>query len=200
MKQVAKIAVILLHEIYGKNRHILTVQQQLEGAGYPVYCPNLLYNREKPFAYSEQSEAYNSFKRQGGFAAAAKKVSGLLHSLRDEYAQVFLVGFSIGATLTWLAGRAQEAPDGIVGFYGSRIRDYTDQMPACPALLVFPRSEESFDVGGLIRTLKGKANLEIRQANALHGFVDPWSVHYNEDEAKAAFEYALQFIRSHSKA
>ena len=196
MEQTMDSAIILLHEIYGKNRHILKIQQRLEHAGYQVVCPNLL-NREKPFDYEEQAEAYTSFIGQGGFSTAAKQVNSLVHSLRGKYRRVFIVGYSVGATIAWLLSRQQVPPDGIVGFYGSRIRDYPDIIPLCPALLVFPREEASFDVSGLVRILNGRTNLEIIQVHALHGFADPWSAHYSEGGAEAAFGHMLRFIRSH---
>ncbi|BCE10035.1 dienelactone hydrolase family protein [Bacillus paralicheniformis] len=50
-------AVIVLHEIYGINRHMHDVCQLIAEQGFDVICPNLL-NRDQPFEYAEEKAAY----------------------------------------------------------------------------------------------------------------------------------------------
>ena len=83
-----------------------------------------------------------------------KEISGFLNQLKDRYDNVFIIGFSVGATIGWMCC---ENPlcSGIVACYGSRIRDYTDMNPSCPTLLLFSK-EDSFDVHGMVCQLQDK--------------------------------------------
>lgn len=83
----------MIHEIYGINRHIKYVCQQLTGYGFDVMCPNL-YGWDKVFDYSQEEEAYRSFMEEIGFSNALHTVKGLLGRIRNEYKKVILVGFS----------------------------------------------------------------------------------------------------------
>ncbi len=47
-----------------------------------------------------------------------------------------ILGFGAEATVAWLCSE-EECVDGIVGYYGSRIRNYAELAPRCPALLFF---------------------------------------------------------------
>ena len=126
----SKTLVILIPEIYGVNEHMKSIEDILQKEGFDVICPNLL-NREA-FLYSEEAEAYNYFINQIGFENSCNKIKKLVQYYRNQYQSIFLLGFSVGATTAWLS--SQLAVEGIVGFYGSRIRDFTDLQPLCPKL------------------------------------------------------------------
>lgn len=184
--------ILVVHEIYGQNSHMMHVCQQLTAAGYAVLCPNLL-ERESPYEYAEEAEAYRSFMENVGFLRAAEKIKSVLREQKGRYARVFLVGYSVGATVSWLLSE-EEGLAGIVGFYGSRIRNYPDQSPRCPALLFFPEEERSFDVDELIAQLSGREMVEVCQLAGRHGFSDPYSPAYEESSARLAHEKMLRFI------
>src|SRR5690606_19459325 len=82
--------ILVVHEIYGQNSHMMHVCQQLTAAGYAVLCPNLL-ERESPYEYAEEAEAYRSFMENVGFLRAAEKIKSVL---REQKGRVTLVCFS----------------------------------------------------------------------------------------------------------
>jgi len=185
-------AIIVVHEIYGLNEHMRFACQTLSGHGYDVFCPDLL-GRGIPFDYSQEEEAYASFMGNVGFARALEPINHLLSSIEHEYRKIVVVGFSVGAAVAWLCG-AERPVDGIVGFYGSRIRNYMDREPRCPALLFFPQEEKSFNVDELIAALSRKRNVEVHQYAGRHGFADPFSPQYNEASAEEAWGEMLTFL------
>ena len=63
-----------------------------------------------------------------GFNHALRKVKNILLDVRNEYSKIFIIGFRVGATVAWLCSEEKDV-DGIVGFYGSRIRDYINIFP-----------------------------------------------------------------------
>lgn len=200
MKQMKQInnnsdtVIIVVHEIYGLNAHITEVCDRLAEANVDVLCPNLLGDRQEPFHYSEEALAYRHFMTEVGFAAAQEQIEALAHSLRGRYRYCFIVGYSIGATIAWLCSGKADLFSGVVGVYGSRIRDYTAIEPRCPVLLCFPRTEESFEVAELLRALSGKRSLNLIKADALHGFADPCSAKYCAAASEALWQETLGFI------
>lgn len=184
-----KQAVILLHEIYGVNLFIEDQCQSWLEAGYDVYCPNLL--RRAPFAYEESELAYSFFVSQVGFDVC-HEVDQLLKTVKEKYADVFIVGFSVGATVAWRCSE-NELCSGVIACYGSRIRDYIDLAPACPTLLLFAK-EDSFDVKSTIKQLQHKEHVTVDDFDAKHGFLDVYNDHYNEEQAEKVQNKIAQFM------
>jgi len=184
-----KDAIIVLHEIYGINKFIQEQCQKFEDAGYAVYCPNLI--NVPPFTYKESNKAYNFFIKNIGFYVY-KEVSLMVNNLKEKHCNVFILGFSVGATIAW---RCCENPlcSGIISYYGSRIRDYTHLNPACPTLLLFAK-EDSLDVNSLVYQLQEKQHLSIIECDAKHGFLDSFSEHFDFQQSKRAQELITRFI------
>lgn len=180
-----------MHEIYGVNAHMSDVCAKYHASGHDVYCPNLS-GTAKPFPYDQREAAYNHFVEHAGFDAGGA-VDELAESLRGRYKQIFLLGFSVGATLAWRCS-GSGLYDGAVCYYGSRIRDYREVIPACPVLLVFARHEPSFSPEGLLSALSGTPHVSGRIFEARHGFCDTHSPDYNEQAAAEAEILTRQFF------
>lgn len=188
-----KSAMIVLHEIYGINRFMEEVCRRYHAKGLDIYCPDLLCGRS--FAYSETQEAYALF-RAGAELTFFHRVRTLLGVLKARYDAVWVMGLSAGATLAW---RCCESAccDGIIGCYGSRIRDYTGLTPRCPTLLLFAE-EDSFDVQALTGALEGKDLLTLHTLPARHGFLDPYSACFDAAQARTAEQWIERFLKRHS--
>ncbi|RIX51410.1 dienelactone hydrolase family protein [Paenibacillus nanensis] len=184
---------VVIHEIYGLNRHMEGICESLAEQGFDVICPNLL-KRKTPFPYSEEEMAYQYFMNNVGFARVCQEVIAIVNEAKRKYRRVVLIGFSVGATAAWLCS-GHEGVDGIVGYYGSRIRNYTEITPKCPVLLFFPQEERSFQVDELISTLQRKGTA-VYKFEGLHGFSDPCSSKYKEQSAQQAFSLMMSFIQS----
>ncbi|MGO4185022.1 dienelactone hydrolase family protein [Paenibacillus sp. TAF43_2] len=119
----------------------------------------------------------------------------ICQSLADHGFDVFLAGFSVGATTAWLCSEEPEV-DGIAAYYGSRIRNYTELLPKCPTILFFPQEELSFHVDDLISILRKNDANEIHKFSGQHGFSDPYSSKYNEQSAQMAFSEMTGFFHN----
>ena len=198
--------IVVLHEIYGINGHITKVCKALADEGYDVVCPDLLDGRP-PYDYDREEDAYLYFMNFIGLEASAKRITFLLRQEEREYKNIFLLGFSVGATIAWLSCVTAVKGDesfhfggsfincsGIICYYGSRIRDYTDVDLKCPALLIFGEEEKSFDPRDLEKKLKSLEQTEVHILKGTHGFADPDSPNYNEASAKEADVLVRDFI------
>lgn len=186
--------IIVIHEIYGINQHIKNFCDLLSKQDFDVICPNL-FDQEQPFDYSEEEIAYFNFMENVGFSEAVHKVKNLLLDVKNKYQKIYIIGFSIGATVAWLCSE-EECIDGVVGYYGSRIRNYTHITPLCPTILFFPQEEQSFSVDELISDLDNK-NIVLYKCIGQHGFSDPYSSKFNEESSQNAFNEMLNFLKNH---
>ncbi|MDN4494448.1 dienelactone hydrolase family protein [Ureibacillus aquaedulcis] len=184
--------VLVLHEIYGINQHMVYVCELLAEQDFDVICPDLL-EQGNPYDYAQEQEAYHNFVKSVGFTNALHKVKTLLLTLQKQYTKIYIMGFSIGATVAWLCSQ-EDGIDGIVGYYGSRIRDFADLKPKCPVLLFFPKVENSFNVDELVYNLN-KPNIKVHTCEGEHGFSDPYSSKYNEESARHTFGETLSFLK-----
>jgi len=186
--------IIVLHEIYGINKHIINLCKNLSKYKYDIIAPNLL-NAKIMFNYDQEVIAYNYFMNNIGFESAMKQIKEILYSVRSNYKKIYVFGYSIGATLAWLCSHTQLC-DLVVGFYGSRIRDNLAVVPKCPTLLLFPTEEKSFNVDDLIVKLSEVNNVTAKKVDGRHGFADPLSKNYNKNAASIANKELSLFLKS----
>ena len=186
-------AIIILHEIYGINPHIKWMCEHYLAAGYDVLCPNFVKTRDY-FEYSREGEAYQYFVKHIGFPTMVHEVNTLLMKARTDYKNVFLLGFSVGATVAWICSKIENATDGVICYYGSRIRDYQNVTPKCPILLIFAKEEKSFNVSELTCALGQKQFVKVHVLNGNHGFGDPFSKHFNEQSQQIALNLVDEFL------
>lgn len=103
--------IIVIHEIYGINQHIKNFCDILSKQDFDVICPNLL-EREQSFDYSEEKIAYHNFMETVGFSDAADKIKNLLAGVKNKYQKIYIIGFSVGATIAWLCSEEDCLPWG----------------------------------------------------------------------------------------
>lgn len=190
----SKIAIVVLHEIYGVNNFIKDICQKYYQDGYDVFCPELL-GSGKVFSYLRAQDAYNFFITNIGFNIY-EKVEKLINDLKLKYKHVFVIGYSVGATIAWRCSE-NSLCDGIICCYGSRIRDYIDVIPKYPVLLVFAKYD-SFDVDFVASQLAKKQNIQIEIAETNHGFIDTYSKNYSNTHAQTFNLQQMEFLSKHS--
>jgi len=185
--------IIVLHEIYGINQHIKWVCEQYLEAGYDILCPNLLKSGIY-FNYNREEEAYQYFVNHVGFSHIVQEVRKILIKARTDYKNIFLIGFSVEATAAWICSEIENTADGVICYYGSRIRDYQNITPRCPTLLIFANEEKSFDVLELTSVLEEKKSVDAYVLNGKHGFSDPFSKNWNEQSQIGAQKLVDEFL------
>lgn len=186
-------AIIVLHEIYGINPHIERICEQYMAAGYAVICPDFLKSKDY-FDYRKEEEAYQYFFKHIGFPSMVHEVKSILLKAKTEYKNVFLLGFSVGATAAWISSETENAADGVICYYGSRIRDYQNITPKCPILLIFAKEEKSFNVSELACALGQKEFVKVHQLDGKHGFCDSFSDQFNEQSQQIAQNLVETFL------
>lgn len=185
--------IIVLHEIYGINQHMQVVCDKFSMDGYNIICPNLI-GLTQPFHYDSQEEAYQHFMNRIGFESAVQQVKQVIIQAKRQYRTIYLLGYSVGATIAWLCSDEENLCSGMIGYYGSRIRDYKNIIPKCPVLLIFPTEENSFHVEELVCFLR-KLNVTVYMLDGKHGFSDPFSKNYSAQSFEKAERLVETFLK-----
>ncbi|HEX3032871.1 MAG TPA: dienelactone hydrolase family protein, partial [Bacillota bacterium] len=94
--------------------------------------------------------------------------------------------------------REESLCDKVVGFYGSRIRDYLEVSPQCPVLLILPDQEKSFAVESLVEELKLVETVEILVLPGRHGFANRCAKDYSKDSSVIAQKRMVEFFERES--
>ncbi|WP_109220796.1 dienelactone hydrolase family protein [Klebsiella oxytoca] len=183
-------AIILLHEIYGINAHIQRTAATWRSRGFDVYTP-ALFPHSAPFAYEQQEQAWRHFNDNVGFDTTA--IESLLAELKTKYGMLILIGYSVGATLAWLAARSDFC-NAAICHYGSRIRHYSDVAPPCPTLVILASEEPAFDPRVMQDQLENVPSVTCRMFNAQHGFCDADSPAWDPRLTQQADEDSLRFL------
>jgi dienelactone hydrolase len=186
-------AVVVVHEIYGVNAHIEGVANALRAYRCDVFTPSFL-PADAVFSADDETRAYRDFLREPGLERMAEALVRFIGDLRPDYRRVLCVGFSVGATCTWLASATAEL-DGAVCFYGSRIRDHAQLRPAAPCLLLFAEREPGFSVPEVAAALRHRRGVTVETYACGHGFCNPGSLSYDPVRARRAWESAVRFLR-----
>ncbi|MBU2024931.1 MAG: dienelactone hydrolase family protein [Gammaproteobacteria bacterium] len=128
--------------------------------------------------FKSEHAAYTYFSENVGHISYAKK---LKHVLQEQQDEVFLIGFSIGASAIWNISGDQSVSvvKSTICYYGSQIRNNLSCSPAFPIGLVFPSMESHFSVDEVIHKLSDKQNVSIRKVPYLHGFMNELSINYH---------------------
>lgn len=183
-------AIIVLHEIYGINDFIKDRCAYYHAEGYDVFCPNL-FSEKTVFAYDAAKDAYYTYTSKVGFDVY-QTINAMAMELKQRYANVILLGFSVGATVAWRCS-ANSVYSGIICCYGSRIRDYLAVTPTSPALLIFAK-QDLFDVVEVASMLYNRINTTVEIIDAKHGFADCYSANYSQPAAELLDQLVKDFL------
>ncbi|MBW3112656.1 dienelactone hydrolase family protein [Bacillus sp. MCCB 382] len=191
LQQNSSTLVIVIHEIYGINQHIQDFCEFISKQGMDVICPDLL-ETGSAFDYSQEEAAYHHFIGNIGFEEPSETIKSILSTYRPQYKRIVIIGFSVGATIAWLCSD-DERVDGVIGYYGSRIRNFLEVTPLCPTMLFFPEEESSFQVDEVIAMLERKP-IDIQKYSGKHGFSDPYSSSFHRESANETRARIIGFL------
>ncbi|EDH3452657.1 dienelactone hydrolase family protein, partial [Salmonella enterica] len=102
--------------------------------------------------------------------------------------------YSVGATLAWLSA-ASGLCDGVVCYYGSRIRQYLHLAPLCPTLVIVARYEPAFDPLAMRQALEKRPRVQCKMYDARHGFCDADSATFDAALSHQVMDDVTAFIR-----
>lgn len=169
--------IVVVTDIFGLTEHVMDLAETVRPAGGSVQIVDPY--KGVSHAFKDESEAYAYFADHAGLEAYARYLTDTVSAINGD---CLVVGFSVGAAAAWKTAGCYAGKNlrRVIGFYGSQIRYHTDIKPVCPTMLLFPKSEDHFDVQALASHLEGKDGLECIRTDYLHGFMNPLSRNFDE--------------------
>lgn len=92
--------IFILHEIYGVNHFIKEQVQTYSDENTSVSCISF-YSDGLSFSYEQEKQAYEFYMQTVGFDAPLELLSQKILAAAQNYNEVVLIGYSVGATLAW---------------------------------------------------------------------------------------------------
>lgn len=148
----------------------------------------------KRMMFEGEQKAYQYFTKHVGLNNYTEKLHQVLTAMN---AYIYLIGFSVGASVIWRVserGYANNIRNAFI-FYGSQIRHYVDIEPKFKINVVCPAQESHFDINALISLIKEKQQVVINRSNYYHGFMNRCSTNFDEEGYRQHMQLLAQHLR-----
>lgn len=181
---------ILVADIFGKTSALKRLAKAIKADS--IVDPY----EGKSMDFTSEEQAYSYFMQNVGIDNYRQN---LLSTIEKSSEECVLIGFSVGATITWMLsgtmpGHLINRIKRAVCYYGSQIRHYTELSPVFELRCIFPKNELHFDVSVLHNTLDKKENVTSIQVDYLHGFMNTHSCNFNDDGYKLHLMLLKKYI------
>lgn len=190
---------LMVTDIFGATDGIKSLRRQLSLQGNMVSIIEPYKGKNIPKA--QEADTYRYFLNECGHEQYLAHVNHALTSalkLADQ--DIYIIGFSAGASAVWRAldsnhplfniDQHSHAIKHFMGFYPTQIRHHLALSSICKSSIIFPKSEDHFNVKDIIRHLSSNYHTRCIQTPFNHGFMNPTSKHYQHN-ACVDFENAL---------
>jgi carboxymethylenebutenolidase len=190
-------SVIVLQEIFGVNRHIRWVTEQISAHGYAAYAP-CLFDRVGGNVELGYDAASIAMARETvaalDFEAALRDIAATA-ATAEAHGPVGTVGFCWGGTLAWLCATRLGLPS--VSYYGARTRPFLDETPAAPLLMHFGRHDPMIPPDFRDELQHKHPQVPVHVYDAGHGFNCNERADFHAPSAALAWRRTFSFLREH---
>ncbi len=165
-------SIVLVSDVFGLTPALLAISEKLGASD--IVDP---YEGQM-MGFETEAEAYSYFVKTVGLDNYLVHLLKVVEVIKN---QTTLIGFSVGASVTWRLSeiKGNHLIKQAYCFYGSQIRNFTQIEPQFEMNLVFPKNEPHFDVVELQNSLARKARVNTERVEYLHGFMNSHSTNYN---------------------
>ncbi|MDR3508987.1 MAG: dienelactone hydrolase family protein [Caulobacteraceae bacterium] len=201
-------AVVVIQEIFGVNKVMRDICDDLAAQGYLAICPDLFWRIEPGVDITDQSDAewkkafelYNAFDVDAGVSDIASTID-LIRADPGCSGKVGSVGFCLGGLLSFLTATRTDA-DASVCYYGVGIDKFVAEADKIVHPLVLHIAEEDQFVPKpaqdvITGALKNRAGIEIfTYPGRDHAFARKGGEHYDAADAATAEGRTLALFKS----
>jgi carboxymethylenebutenolidase len=197
----SRVALVVVQEIFGVNRHIRSVADDYAKQGFRSIAP-ALFDRLVPgleLDYTPSDAARGmQLATQISLETALKDVAIAIAFAESALSgtKVGVVGYCFGGTLAWLAS-TRLAPAAVACYYGGRIAQYAAEKPRCPVVMHFGSRDPHIPTSEIGQIQRYHPNLPVFLYPAGHGFNCDQRKDYDAPSASFARQRTLEFFRNH---
>ena len=203
-------AVVVLQELFGVNADIRKHCDELAEQGFIAVAPDLFWRQEPGVDLSVTSEPdwqhglrlYQAYNRDTG-AVDVKDTAEAVAKLRECTGTVAVLGYCLGALMTFLTAVRYAVVDAAIAYHGSDTEKYLGEVDGLRAPLVMHLGEEDEFISKPAQTeiktaLAGKPNAMVYSyPGQRHAFSRHNGAHYNAAAAALANRRTSEFLGRH---
>lgn len=200
-------AIVVIQEIFGVNKVMRDICDDLAAQGYLAVCPDLFWRIEPGIDITDQSEAewkkafelFNAFDVDQG----VRDIRATIDQVRKDPAcngKVGAVGYCLGGLLAFLTAARTDA-DASVSYYGVGIENRVGEAEKLTRPLLMHVAEEDQFVpkaaqAVILQALKHHPQVELHTYPGRdHAFARKGGEHYHESDAGQANTRTLAFFK-----
>jgi carboxymethylenebutenolidase len=201
--------VVVIQEIFGVNRVMRAIADELARQGFLALCPDLFWRQEPGIQLTDQTDAEwaRAFELFQGFdldKGVDDLASALAHlrKIPGCGAKAGAIGFCLGGRLSFLMA-ARTSSDASVGYYGVYIQEHLHEAKAIKKPLLLHVAEEDEFVPKaaqqqIFAGLRGHPQVTIHRYPGMnHAFARVGGKHYDKANADLANRRTLDFLKTH---
>jgi carboxymethylenebutenolidase len=196
----APLALVVIQEIFGVNRHMRRVCDSFAEAGYRVVCPALFDRTERGVELGYEPADVARGRDLRGKVDPHKTLLDVLAAAAalPPAARRGIVGYCWGGTVAWHGATRSSAFAASVGWYGGGIAAAKEEVPRCPVQLHFGEVDHSIPLSDVEAIRAARPEVEtFVYAGAGHGFGCEERGSYVAKDAETAQERTLAFLARH---
>ncbi len=191
--------IVVAQEIFGVNRHIRRVCDELAGYGYQVIAPALFDRVERgvELGYTAADIARGLKLREPiEEAAVLRDIEAAAAKLAPR--PTGIIGYCWGGTIAWLGATRSKAFKAAIGWYGGGIRAAQDARPNCPVQLHFGAEDKSIPLADVAAIRQRHPEIPVYVYDgAEHGFGCEERPSFNPRANEIALHRSLAFFAEH---
>ncbi|KQZ25661.1 dienelactone hydrolase family protein [Caulobacter sp. Root1472] len=201
-------AIVVIQEIFGVNKVMRDICDDLAAQGFVAVCPDLFWRIEPGIDITDQSEAewkkafelYNAFDVDAGVSDIAATIAAT-RALPGVSGKVGAVGYCLGGLLAFLTAVRTDA-DASVSYYGVGTEKHVAEAEKLARPLLMHIAEEDQFVPKeaqkvILDALKDHPQIEIHTYPGRdHAFARVGGAHYDAADAGTANARSLAFFKS----
>jgi carboxymethylenebutenolidase len=185
---------VLIQEIFGVTAHIRELADGFAADGYETLAPSFYDRQQRDFEAGYDAEAVSLGRRYSEAAVWDEVAADLTAAVAALAPPVFVAGYCWGGTATWLAACRCEGVAAASAFYGRRIPELVEEIPRCPIILHFGRTDPTIPPAVVEQIAERHPDIPIHRYDAGHGFFSDRRADYNPDAASLARLRTLQLF------
>ena len=198
-------AIVVVQEIFGVNKVMRDICDDLASKGFVAICPDLFWRIEPGVDITDQSKSewdkafslYNAFNVDKG----VEDIQATIDFARKTRTKIGSVGYCLGGLLSYLTSTRTNV-DASVSYYGVGIDEHLSEAENSDVPLMLHIAEKdgfvSKDSQTAIKSALTKPNHKLYSYPSRdHAFARSGGEHFHAEDAKLANDRTLDFFKSH---
>lgn len=197
-------AVVVIQEIFGVNKSIRKVADDLSDAGFLAIAP-AIFDRFEPnvelgYGEADLKKAFGYFYPKLDPNVTLLDIAAAFHHVNQAGKPTGVMGFCYGGLTTWVSAVRGEnvrmRPDCCVGYYPGGIGKFASEEPVCPVMLHFGGADDHIGKDQVDAVRTAHPDVEIFVYDGVgHAFANPDRPSYDAAAAALADERTLAFLK-----